>query len=328
MNTRQYLYIYTLATSSTISEAAEHLGISEAALSKFLKAQEQYFHVRFFSRDKKQLRLTAAGQVVFQAARRILEVKSNTLSAMARQSDPTRFSVRIASTPYRGTELYSQIYNRFLSLFPSAAPQVEEIYSNQQEAAIHARRVDFAFGVGIHAAHPDVCNLAASRTELVLAVPRFHPLAAEASRDLDHLSSVSVSAFENTPFIMRDRKNNIRLEADKVFAAARFSPVIAFESTNAITVESMIRKGAGVGFFSRRYVHPESDLVFFRLDPPCYETFYIRYAKDRKLTDEDKCLIAIIFEERLNIRGSEPVESDFIRACTDLLLATENGRGI
>ena len=78
MNTRQYLYFYTLATSRTISEAARKLNISEAALSKFLKTQEDYYNLHFFSRSGHQLTLTDSGREV---AERIYE-RHNILSAI------------------------------------------------------------------------------------------------------------------------------------------------------------------------------------------------------------------------------------------------------
>ena len=319
MNTRQYLYFHTLGTSNTISDAARRLNISEAALSKFIKCQEEYYHVSLFSRKNKKLVLTEAGQIMFDTSQRILDTKSNTMAAIAHLENKRERSIRIASTPFRGTELYGRIYNRYLSLFPTAVPQVTEIYSSQQEKAVHEQQIDFAFGVGLHKDYQDVYNLATSRTEIMLAVPRFHPLVSRIHDGPESAETVSIIEFEKTPFILRDRKNNIRLEADKVFAAAGFTPVIAFESSNAIAVESMIRRGAGVGFFSKRYVHMEDNLVFFHLNPPCYETFYIRYSRDHKISDEEKCLIAIIRQERLQTRGSEPIENPFINECLRIL---------
>ena len=205
---------------------------------------------------------------------------------------------------------------------------VREIYSNRQEKAIHEHEVDFAFGVGLHAAYSDVCSIPASRTELLLAVPTFHPMARHASPDPSAPASVRIQAFRDTPFVLRDQKNNIRIEADRVFRDAGFQPVIAFESSNSITVESMIRRGTGVGFFSKRYVFPEKDLVFFRLDPPCYETFYIRFPRDLEITDPVRSLIALIHLERQKTRGSEPISSEFLTGCVDALTRIEKERGI
>lgn len=319
MNTKQYYYFIAIAEYGTLSAAAQKLQVSEAALSKFLKKLESFVGTPLFIRGRQGLSLTKSGVIYYQGARKILESKNQMLYALRQMQSEEQSMIRIASTPYRGAELYSHVYNRFSTLFPMVSLSVQEIYSVQQEEQIHNGSIDFAFGVEIHSRFPDVFNLAASRTEIVLAVPSFHPLAREASQDHERLSSISLSAFKDSPFVLRDRHNNIRLKADQEFKRSGFSPLISFESSNSMTVESMIRRGAGVGFFSRRYVHPEEEIVFFRLSPPCYETFYIRFPKARKLTEADKCLIAVIANERMKIRGSEEIKSPEIEECKDTL---------
>lgn len=148
-----------------------------------------------------------------------------------------------------------------------------------------------------------VCNLPVCREELVLAVPSFHPLAHLA--DPNQLVSIPIQAFRDTPFILPGQKNNIRIVAEKLFQSAGFAPVIAFESGNGMTVDAMIRKGAGVGFISSRYVKPTPELAYFRLDPPCFEISYLRYKSGRLLTDVERCLLGILIEERLKTPSQE-----------------------
>lgn len=320
MNTKQYYYFVTIAEYGTLSEAAEKLHVSEAALSKFVKKLETFVGTPLFVRSRQGLALTRAGVTCYQSARRILESQNQMLYTLRQMQSMEQNRIRIASTPYRGAALYSHVYNRFSTLFPMTSLSVQEIYSMQQEEQLHAGNIDFAFGVEVHADFPDVCNLAASRTEIVLAVPTFHPLARKHSlQEGEYLPSISLAEFRDTPFVLRDRHNNIRLQADREFRRAGFSPLVAFESSNSMTVESMIRRGAGVGFFSRRYVHPEDEIVFFRLSPPCYETFYIRYSRSRVLTEADQCLIAVIADERLKIHGSEKISSDAMNSCIEAL---------
>ncbi len=319
MNTKQYYYFVVITEYGTLSEAAEKLHISEAALSKFIKKLESFIGTPLFVRTRNGLELTKSGFIFYQAARRILESRNQMLYALQQLQSKEKGTIRIASTPYRGAELYSHVYSRFSTLFPMVTLSVQEIYSIHQEEQIHNGGTDFAFGVETHSEYQDVFNLAASRTEIVLAVPSFHPMARRAARDPDHLSSISLAEFKDTPFVLCDRHNNIRLKADQEFKKAGFTPLVSFESSNSLTVESMIRRGVGVGFFSKRYVHQEEEIVFFRLSPPCYETFYIRFPKSRELSEIDKCLIAVIADERLKIRGSEEIKSTKLESCKEAL---------
>lgn len=48
MNTRQYNYLLTIASCEGLSAAAKKLGVTQAALSKFLAEQERLLGVKLF----------------------------------------------------------------------------------------------------------------------------------------------------------------------------------------------------------------------------------------------------------------------------------------
>ncbi len=303
MNTRQYNYLLTIADCKGILAASEKLGITQAALSKFLAEQERLLGVKLFVRYKRHMYPTPTGELYLEAARKILAVKNSTLQTVNRLTHGAGTPIRIASTPYRGAELFGRVFRRFSALYPTVDLSLDEIYSSAQEEEIHRGNTDFAFGVNLHASYRNVKNLPVCREELLLAVPAFHPLAPLARKDC--LVSVSIQSFRNTPFVLPGKKNNIRIVADRLFEAAGFAPVIAFESGNGMTVDVMIRQGAGAGFIPRRYLKPEPELVHFRLDPPCFEISYIRYEAERVLTAPERCLLGILVEERLKTRSHE-----------------------
>lgn len=319
MNTRKYLYMVTIAECGYLSVAANRLGISQAALSKFLNGQEQFLSTELFVRYKKRLYPTAAGLVYLEAANQILSTKNRTLSSINRLNDSPIRTLRAAFTPYRGAALFSRVYNKFEACFPNIELQLEETFSSEQELKIHQGLADFALGVNCHANYSDICNLAVCREELVLTVPSFHPLAKYAGSDLQHLVSLPLRMFWDTPFCLPSKKNNIRIVAENLFEKAGFFPVIAFESDNGMTVDSMIRQGTGVGFISRRYVRPDENVVYFRLDPYCYEVTYLRYSVNRILSKIDCCLCGLTIQERLTSKHHTLIRSDQVKAFLNCL---------
>lgn len=307
MNTRQYNYLLTIADCEGILAASQKLGITQAALSKFLAEQERILGVKLFVRYKRRMYPTPAGQIYLDAAQKIISVKNSTLQTVNRLTCGSSAPIRIASTPYRGAELFGRVFGRFSAIYPTIDLSLEEIYSSAQEEEIHRKNADFAFGVNLHTAYQDVRNLPVCREELILAVPAFHPMADLAKRD--RLVSVSIQSFKDTPFVLPGRKNNIRIVADQLFEDAGFVPVIVFESGNGMTVDAMIRRGAGAGFLPMRYLKPEPELACFRLDPPCFEISYIRYSADRVLTAPERCLLGVLIEERLKTSSQELIPS-------------------
>lgn len=311
MNSRQCNYLLTIADSGSLSRASERLGISQPALSKFLSEQENQLGTALFLRHKKQLHPTAAGRVYLEAAQQFLNVKNNVLLSMEHTAKMIRKPViRITSTPYRGAELLSRVYSRFSTLYPDCELSMDDAFSSRQEELIHKNKTDFSFGSSCHADYPDVCNIPIIREEVLLAVPSFHTLAHCASRDPDHLVSMPLQMFRDTPFILPGAKSNIRLLADKMFAQNGFSPVIAFESENNLAVDSMLKSGMGVGFITRRYLDFRDDTVYFRLDPPCQEITYLRYRTNHSFTQAERCLCGLIIQERMKIPGNQLISSE------------------
>ncbi len=300
MNTRQYLYMITIAECGYLSAAAERLGVSQAALSKFLATQEEFLDVELFMRYKKRLYPTAAGTIYLEAAYKILNAKNRTLNEMGKLLDSPSSTIRVAFTPYRGSALFGQIYSKFEAVFPGVDLQLEETFSAQQELKVHQRNVDFAMGVNCHTNFNDVYNLPISREELILAVSIFHPLAQYASKNHQQLTAMPIRMFWDTPFCLPSRHHNIRRVAEDLFEKSGFNPVIAFESDNGIAVESMIEQGVGAGIIPQRYVKQGDNLVYFRIDPYCYEITYIRYAIDREFSHTDRYLCSLMIRERLS----------------------------
>lgn len=322
MNTRHCLYMLTIANTGYLSRAAQKLGVTQAALSKFLNEQERLMGTALFLRNKKHLYPTPAGQIYLEVAQQILSVKNHTLQAIGAVAN-VRPLIRLASTPYRGAEIFSRIYSRFSAHFPDTELKLEEVFSAQQEELIHSGKIDFACGSSCHTSYSDVTNVPISREELVLALPHFHPLAKYAGPDIEHLSFMPLRVFHDVPFVLPSRKSNIRLIADKLFAAAGFEPVIAFESGNNMVVDSMLRQGIGVGFLSHRYVKPDSGMVYFRLDPPCYETTYIRYATGHIFTEEEKYLCGLIIRERLHLFYNELIPGADVNSFLNCLMGDD-----
>ena len=314
MNTRQYLYLCTIAECGYLSESAKHLNISQAALSKFLKSLEDNLDVELFMRHKKRLYPTIAGSIFLEYAQQILNTKNRTLGSINRINNNYIPEIKVAVAPYRGAAIFGQIYNKFEALFPGVSIKMEETFSSEQEAKVHKGIVTFAIGTGCHYDYPDVYNLPLSREELILVVPSFHPLAKNASKDLNNLTRMSLEAFSDMPFCLLTQKNNIRIIAESLFLEAGFYPVISFESDNSIALDSMIRQGAGVGIISRRYAKEDDNVVYFRFDPYSYETTYLRYLKEHVFSDADKYLCNLMIRERVGVNRTHfIIESPKVR---------------
>src|SRR5215216_693094 len=73
MEIRHLKMIQEVAKHGNLSKAAEHLYLSQSALSHQLKEVESFFETQIFIRQKKQMLLTATGKVLLETSERILQ---------------------------------------------------------------------------------------------------------------------------------------------------------------------------------------------------------------------------------------------------------------
>lgn len=98
--------------------AAETLGYSAAAVSKYVRALEAELGARLLNRTTRRLSLTEAGKAYYQSTVEVLE-KLNSMDEQARdQSQTPRGRLRVNAPMSVGIELLAPIVSRFLEGYP------------------------------------------------------------------------------------------------------------------------------------------------------------------------------------------------------------------
>jgi len=73
----QLLYFVTIVEQGTVSKAAEHLLVSQPALTRSLQKLEDELEIKLFDRKKNKIALNDNGQLAYQYAKKILEMADN-----------------------------------------------------------------------------------------------------------------------------------------------------------------------------------------------------------------------------------------------------------
>jgi DNA-binding transcriptional LysR family regulator len=72
MNKKQIEYLLAIESFSSISKAADHLGVSQPTLSKFLLNTEKTLNTKLFSRYSKKVKVTREGTIYLHSFKKIL----------------------------------------------------------------------------------------------------------------------------------------------------------------------------------------------------------------------------------------------------------------
>lgn len=300
MTTRQLYYLVTISDQGSLSQAARVLGISQPALSKFLTDYEDSLGFLIFLRHRRQLTPTAVGRYVIESAQRILDEQTRLLQTLRAVTDTNRTRIRLATAPNRGAIIYSRIYNQFSHRYPDIALSLSEIYASDQPNAILHGQIDIAIGSG--KTSDKITDLPIAYEELLVSLPVSHPMA-QAER-------IRLSDLRDTPFVLQGPRHSIRILAEELFQEAGFHPVVAFESSDVILVDSMLHQAVGAGLVSQAHVFPCEELVYRPLDPPIHQTLHIRYPLGHTLTEPEQYLAGLLIRERLSDPRYQAIPSE------------------
>lgn len=315
MNTRQLYYLVTISDSGSLSRAAQILGISQPALSKFLAEYEDDLGFLIFLRYHRQLTPTAVGRYVIQCAQRILDEQTRMLQTLRAATDSNHARIRLATAPNRGAIIYSRIYKQFSHRYPDISLTLTELYASDQPGAIQHGQIDLAIGSGNIS--DKVTDIPIAYEELLVSLPVSHPLALA--------DRIRLSDLRDTPFVLQGPRHSIRILAEELFEEAGFNPVVTFESNDVLLVDSMLHQAVGVGLVSQAHVFPCDELVYRSLDPPIHQTLHLRYPLGHTLTEPERYLAGLLARERLTDPRYQAINSPEVEELLRIVDQDQNG---
>ncbi len=316
MTTRQLYYLVTISDLGSLSKAAQVLGISQPALSKFLTDYENSLGFLIFLRYHRQLTPTSVGRYVIECAQRILDEQTRLLQTLRAVTNTNRTQIRLATAPNRAAIIYSRIYNQFSRRYPDISLSLTELYARDQPGAIQHGQIDIAIGSG--KTSDKVTDIPIACEELLVSLPVSHPMS--------WAKKIRLSDLKDTPFVLQGPRHSIRILAEELFSEAGFNPVVAFESNDVLLVDSMLHQAVGAGLVSQAHVFPCEELVYRPLEPAIHQTLHIRYPLGHTLTAPERYLAGLLIRERLSDPRYQPILSpeveDLLKTIDDDKIAT------
>lgn len=295
MNTRQLTYLLTIAECESLSAAAAQLPVSQPALSKYLAELEEELGTELFIRHNKHLHPTNAGKIYLEAARRIITVKEQTYHTIAALSGHYQKTLIFGGTPLRGAQAIANTFSNFQKHYPDVQVVFKEHYAADLRQSIINGTLHMAVTTSVDPDLSDVQVATAHEEELILFVPSFHPMAADASRDMNHLTPVNIADFQDIPFLVGRKGSTIRTLFEERVQEAGFTPTIVYETDNNLFLRTMVENGVGACLLPRSHAIDTDQIAYFSLQPGCYSHLSIIFPKNHELSEEERFLTSLLF---------------------------------
>lgn len=260
MELRHLRYFIAVAEELHFGRAAERLGISQPPLSQQIQALEEEIGARLFERTNRRVELTDAGRLFLDESRQVLAQvdKAVLLARRAHLGELGELKIGFTSSAPFTSTIPSSIH-AFRKAYPDVHLDLQEMSSRQVLKALLEESLQV--GVIRPLALPDAVHWVELFREPLVAVLRAdHPLAAGSEDGL------AIAALAEEPFVFFPRSYGTGLY-DQVIALTRqagFSPRIAQEASEAMTIIGLVSAGLGVSILPASFRRTRVDGVVYR----------------------------------------------------------------
>src|SRR5690348_15555342 len=177
MELRHLRYFVAIGEEENYRRAAKRLNVAQTALSTQMQDLEAELGFKLFVRLPRGVKLSAAGKMFLDDARRILQQVNEAAARAARVARGQSGTLRIGFTENASWHgVVPDSLRRFRESHPDAELQLHPAGSVDQIDEIRAARVDAGFVYLLPANDDELEQIPVAMEHLGLAVPRGHPL--------------------------------------------------------------------------------------------------------------------------------------------------------
>lgn len=249
MNSKQALYVRTIAESGTITAAAKRLYISQPSLSQTLHQIEQELGMPLFDRSSSPFHLTYAGERYLKAAESILNIEEKLKAELEsiRHEDGGRLRLGISVT--RAMQVLPEVIPYFSKAYPNVTLELKECPSASLEEALQKGQIDLALAAIETSETHMTYELIERETIGILAGKD-----AQIARQTPSGVPVHLRAAENDGFVYLDPSHSSRIIQDKLFRRYGFHPNIILQTSSLEVARRVTLRTGGCMLIPNVYV--------------------------------------------------------------------------
>ena len=241
MELRHFRYFVAVADEENVSRAALKLHVSQPGLSRQVRDLEEEIGFQLFERSAKSLRLTGAGRVFLEEARRVLQHAEEAVKKARLVAGSTAGELNIGYAPSLTVQILPPALRKFQETFPKVRVSLHDLSTEEMLAQLQSGALQVALMV-----RPARRNLAGlgfqeiARYPMCAAASPQHPFAKK--------KSVTLQQIVGEPLIGYTRKDypDYHENIEKIFAPVGRAPVIAEEHDGVNSIIAAVEAGRGM----------------------------------------------------------------------------------
>lgn len=250
---------FAIVEEGNISHAAQRLGMAQPALSRQMKHLEENLHVKLFERGSRRIRLTEAGQVLYNRVEGILGMVDGTVREISEIGNGSKGVIRIGTITTSGAMILPELIARFHEKFPDVTFEIWEAEGARVLELLDSRIIEIAI------TRTQVDNLAYE----LLVLPNEPLVMVMNSQNVcgKDDETIRLAELKDRPLIVPLRwKSNLIAECKKL----EFEPKIICVSDSIVQDLLMVKMNLGLAMIpvSSKSLLTDGDLIYKRIVKP------------------------------------------------------------
>ena len=226
-----------LVETESFSLAASKNFITQSAVSQQIRNLEEHYNRELVERSRGYIRLTQAGEALYEASREIILSFREMGESLQSLSHSVAGTVRVATVYSVGLYELSSPLKRYLQTFPEAEVHLEYTRVNKIYEAVS--RGDIDLGIVAYPRRRSQIQVTLFRKDrLVLVCAPQHPFA--------RLKRLAIKRLDGEKFIGFERDIPTRRALDRIFRQHRVKVQYIAEMDNIETIKRVVEIGSGL----------------------------------------------------------------------------------
>jgi DNA-binding transcriptional LysR family regulator len=287
MELRQLAYFVAVAEEGHFTRAAERVLVAQPAISQQIRRLEKELGEELFHRNKRTVRLSAAGRTFLPHARATLAAAARASGAVASMRDLVIGKLAVGVFQGAPEGLAAGLLGRFRRHCPGVEVWVSEDYSASLLDRVHRGELDAAL-TGLPPGKPaptGVSTIEVTTENLVAIVAPDDPLAVAGQVDLVRL--------RGQPLVTLSRRSSMRIEIDTACAKAGFQPRVVAEANHLRLLVELVAAGLGVSIVAPSVVPAQAGVAVLGLVRPVLSVRSVLASRDPAISPATRAFLAL-----------------------------------
>lgn len=240
INLNQLRAFYYVAKYGSFTIAAEHLFISQPAVTAQIKLFETYHNMKLFNKRGRKVFLTHPGKLLFEKAELIFGIEDELETVLTQMKQLNYGLLEIGCTKAYAKHIMPSIISVFHRAYPNIKVILEEGSSMAMINSLQTFKNEVVVVAQMEVNDSRIQFIPFSQEEIVVVLPGNHPLTRK--KELEFCDIVM------EPVIMKGKGSATRKKILDLYKNHNAVPNVFMESNNTEFIIDLVERGEGISF--------------------------------------------------------------------------------